>query len=258
MPRPQKKGFDYFPFDVDFFSDRKVKILRARYGADGLTVYLYLLCEIYKSGFYTKLDKDFEFIIADDLNMSVEKIQQIITFLSERSLLDGTLLRSDTVLTSAGIQKRWQEMVKSRAAKTPPVIEAKYWLLSETETADCLCTLLGFSAKNEGFSKNNTDNSENYDTNKNKVNESKTERESKEKNSFSQQRQQQNSACTQEPTHTEVFKYMLEKGVDTAFNEAKVFIAYNAKRAWDCMPDWQKAADLWCARILEHNCRGAT
>ena len=166
MPRPQKKGFDYFPFDVDFFSDRKIKILRARFGADGLTVYLYLLCEIYKTGFYIKLDKDFEFIIADDLNMSVEKIQQIIAFLSERSLLDSTLLRSDTVLTSAGIQKRWQEMMKSRASKTPASIDGRYWLLSEEETEDCLCGLLSFSEKNPDFSEKN-------DTKKSKVKESK-------------------------------------------------------------------------------------
>ena len=25
MARPIKKGLDYFPFDVDFFSDRKIK-----------------------------------------------------------------------------------------------------------------------------------------------------------------------------------------------------------------------------------------
>lgn len=72
--------------------------------------------------------------------------------------------------------------------------------------------------------------------------------------------QQQNNAHThtREPSHTEVFKYMAEKGVDTAFNEANVFIAYNAKRGWDCLPEWEKAADLWCARILERNCKGAT
>lgn len=173
MARPQKKGFDYFPLDVDFFSDRKIKILRARFGADGLTVYLYLLCEIYKNGFFAKLDKDFEFIIADDLNMSVEKIQQIILFLSERSLLDSTLLRSDNVMTSVGIQRRWQEMVKGRASKTPPEIERCYWLLSESETEECLCAVLGYSKKNDSFSENNPDNSENNDTKKSKGNQSK-------------------------------------------------------------------------------------
>ncbi len=36
-----------------------------------------------------------------------------------------------------------------------------------------------------------------------------------------------------------------------ATEEARKFIAYNAKRGWDCLPDWQKAADLWVERIGE-------
>ena len=46
LARPQKEGLAYFSLDVDFFSDRKVKILKGRFGADGITYYLYLLCEI--------------------------------------------------------------------------------------------------------------------------------------------------------------------------------------------------------------------
>ena len=53
MARPQKEGLEYFSLDVDFFSDRKIKILKGRFGADGITYYLYLLCEIYKGhGYY--------------------------------------------------------------------------------------------------------------------------------------------------------------------------------------------------------------
>ena len=164
MARPQKKGFDYFSFDVDFFSDRAIKILRSRYGADGMIIYLYLLCEIYKDGFYCRIDDDFYFIIADDLNMSVDKIRQVISFLAERSLLDSTLFRTDAVLTSCGIQRRWQAMVKDRALKTPPVIEVKYWLLSQAETESYLYASLGFSDNNGNNSANNDDNSENNDT----------------------------------------------------------------------------------------------
>ena len=45
MARPIKKGLEYFPFDVGFFSDKKVKILKSRYGADGIVIYQYLLCD---------------------------------------------------------------------------------------------------------------------------------------------------------------------------------------------------------------------
>lgn len=62
MARRRQEGNLFFRLDVDFFSDRKVKILKARYGADGITLYLYLLCEIYKIGYYLKIDEDFEYI----------------------------------------------------------------------------------------------------------------------------------------------------------------------------------------------------
>ena len=48
---------------------------------------------------------DFKFILAADLNLSDGFIEQVLTFLLERSLLDSTLFKSDTILTSPGIQK---------------------------------------------------------------------------------------------------------------------------------------------------------
>lgn len=135
MARPIKKGLEYFPFDVGFFSDKKIKILKSRYGADGIVIYQYLLCEIYKeNGYYLVVDEDFDYIISDDLNMESNKVKQVLNFLLERSLFDNKLFQSDKVLTSAGIQKRYQEAVKVRASKKPIVIE-KYWLLNEEETA---------------------------------------------------------------------------------------------------------------------------
>ena len=127
MARPRKEGMAYFSFDVDFFSNKKIKILKARYGSDGITIFLYLLCEIYKNGYYLKIDDDFEFIISDDLNMDCNKVKQVLNFLLERSLFDNKLFQSDKVLTSAGIQKRFQLAVKSRASKNPITIK-DFWI----------------------------------------------------------------------------------------------------------------------------------
>jgi len=72
MARPRKEGMDYFSFDVDFFTgSKKIKILKARYGADGIVIYLYLLCEIYKNGYYLKVDDDFEFVISDEAGLEL-------------------------------------------------------------------------------------------------------------------------------------------------------------------------------------------
>lgn len=133
MSRPQKSGIDYFPLDVMFFSDPKIKILKARYGVDGIAVYIYLLCEIYRSGYYLQLNDDSIYIFSDDLKMSPEKVMQVLNFLLERSLFDNKLFQSDKVLTSAGIQRRFQLAVKERAKKNPIQAEG-FWILSEENT----------------------------------------------------------------------------------------------------------------------------
>ena len=97
MPRQQKPGLSYFPLDVDFFTDNKIRILRARFGNNGIAVYIYLLCEIYKKGYYMEWNDDFKFILAADLNLSDGFIEQVLTFLLERSLLDSTLFQVRTL-----------------------------------------------------------------------------------------------------------------------------------------------------------------
>lgn len=161
MAGKQQPGNQFFRFDVDFFSDKKVKILKARYGSDGVTLYLYLLCEIYKNGYYLKVDDDFEYIISDDLGMSPDKVKQVLAFLLSRSLLESTLFQSDAVLTSAGIQRRYQQMVKSRAIKTPIKIES-FWLLSEDETESFIKVrqFSNNSKKNDDVSRKDDDDSE--------------------------------------------------------------------------------------------------
>lgn len=182
MGRLRKEGNEFFSFDVDFFSDKKIKILKARYGADGITLYIYLLCEIYKNGFYLKVDEDFEFIASDDLNMNSDKVKQVLTFLLERSMFDKQLFQSDAVLTSAGIQKRYQLMVKSRAVKNPIKVE-RYWLLSEeeTETFIKVNSFLNNSENNEDNSRKNDFYSENNDTKEKKGKEKNIDRDIEEK-----------------------------------------------------------------------------
>ena len=174
MPRQQKPGLSYFPLDVDFFTDNKIRILRARFGNNGIAVYIYLLCEIYKKGYYMEWNDDFKFILAADLNLSDGFIEQVLTFLLERSLLDSTLFKSDTILTSPGIQKRYQLAVKERAKKTPVVIKG-FWLLEADETEPFIKVNPSFhsSRKNEDNSWKNNDNSRKNDTKKSKEKKSK-------------------------------------------------------------------------------------
>ena len=150
MARQKKQGIDYFSLDCDFFSDRKIKILKSRYGADGITIFIYLLCEIYRNGYYIIVDDDFYYIVSDDLNMNSDKVKQVLL---ERSMFDKQLFQSDAVLTSAGIQKRFQLAVKTRAKKNPIKVD-RFWLLNEEETEPFI-KVTHF----EDNSENNTDNS---------------------------------------------------------------------------------------------------
>lgn len=140
MGRPKEVRLKYFPLDVNFFSNRKIKILKSRYGADGIAVYLYILCEIYRDeGYYLEKNEDFIYITADDLNMSVDKIEQILKFLFERSLLvemkvdkSSKLFKSDAIITARSIQSQYQECTKSWRRDVEVI--GDLWFLEEEET----------------------------------------------------------------------------------------------------------------------------
>ena len=135
MARPKQDGLLYFPLDTDFFyADRKVKALRSRYGSDGLIFYIYLLTEIYRNGYYIRWDDDSVDNAMADLGLTEGLIEQIMTFLVSRSLLcKSTLADSDTIITSPGIQKRYQEAV--RGLRRDVYVDDRIWLLNEEQTA---------------------------------------------------------------------------------------------------------------------------
>lgn len=174
MARPIREGLLYFPFDTDFFQDKKIRALKGRYGTDGLAVYIYLLCEIYKAGYYIVSDDDLILCLADDLNISEGSARQIISFLLSRSLLTeikgDKLAKSDTVLTAASVQRRYQEAVKG--LRRDVCVKAEYWLLEPEDTLSIIktCSENNKSGKNEGKSGKNGSKSGKNSTNKIKEN----------------------------------------------------------------------------------------
>lgn len=136
MARPVKDGLDYFPKDTGFYRDRKIRALIGRFGCDGAALYDYILCEVYgDKGYYTEIDDSFVDIAAADLGISPEKIGLILNYLLDKSmLLDGTLFKAVKVLTSHGIQTRYQEAVRERAKKRGIRVHGELWLLNEAES----------------------------------------------------------------------------------------------------------------------------
>ena len=138
MARPQKQGFPYFNMDVDFFDDPKIKMLKARYKSDGITVLFKLYCDIYKNGYYIDIDEDYLYVMSDDLSIDEQKIRQIIAYLTSRSLLAEIKSKTPhgmvTTLTSRSIQQRFQKMSENRGSKRNILVDNKLWLLNEAET----------------------------------------------------------------------------------------------------------------------------
>jgi hypothetical protein len=110
MARSKKKGLDYFPFDVDFFSDIKVRKLIRHQGGKAVAVYACLLCEIYRNGYYIGRDNELAFILSEILGYNETYIQNVINDLLALGLIDRDMYNENNILTSVGIQKRYMEI----------------------------------------------------------------------------------------------------------------------------------------------------
>ena len=162
MARPKQDGLLYFPFDTDFFyADKRMKRVKARLGNNGLLFYIYLLTEIYRNGYYVRWDEESVDDAVDDLNLTEGFIEQAMLCLTARELItkieivDSGQIKT-AVITSPGIQKRYQEAVKGR--KRQFYVDSRIWLLSEDETESCIKVTynVDISEKNESNSgKNN-------------------------------------------------------------------------------------------------------
>lgn len=136
MGRPISNGARYFPLDVDFASDPKVKTLRARHGAEGVMCYIYLLCAVFREGYAIKYDDDLVCALSLDVGVSEEKVKELVAFFADRGLVDADVLSKYNVLTSHGIQKRFQEIVRSRARTRKVTVVENLWILCGEETED--------------------------------------------------------------------------------------------------------------------------
>lgn len=107
MGRNKKEGLDYFPFEVDFFTDIKVRKLIKYQGGKAITVYTLLLCFIYKSGYYLRWDKELPFIISEQTGFEEAYILEVIKNCLTLGLLSQELYKEYEILTSKGIQDRY-------------------------------------------------------------------------------------------------------------------------------------------------------
>jgi hypothetical protein len=115
MARPQKIGLDYFPLDVNFYGDIKIRrLMRNNGGGKAAFVYVTLLCKIYESGYYMVWDDDMSFMLSDITGFEEGMIRECIKSCLQFGLLDKELFDSHAILTSKGIQLRYLSATRRR------------------------------------------------------------------------------------------------------------------------------------------------
>lgn len=115
MARPRKDGLDYYPMDVNFLGDIKVKKVIRSHGIQSVAVILHLLGTVYRdNGYYATYDDDLLFITADELNLEEKYVKDVVEKLLEVDFFSKEQAKKNKVLTSIGIQERYRKATERR------------------------------------------------------------------------------------------------------------------------------------------------
>lgn len=115
MARPRKDGLDYYPMDVNFLGDIKVKKVIRSHGIQAVAVILHLLGTVYRdTGYYATYDDDLLFITADELNLEEKYVKDVVEKLLEVDFFSREQAEKNKVLTSIGIQERYRKATERR------------------------------------------------------------------------------------------------------------------------------------------------
>lgn len=108
-----KVGLQYYNIDTDRYQDIRIKRLKKDCGCNGIAVYDYILCEIYRvKGCFLEWDDSTVFDVAEYFGLKENQVGEIVNYCCKVGLFDEELRASGSVLTSESIQRRYIEMCK--------------------------------------------------------------------------------------------------------------------------------------------------
>lgn len=126
-----KTGLDYYRLDTDRYQDRRIKRLKKDFGCNGIAVYDYLLCEIYRDkGCFLVWDDSTAFDVAEYFGLKENTVKEIVSYCAAVGLFDKGLLCRESVLSSHSIQQRYTEMC-NRAKRKNIKIPEEYKIIRE-------------------------------------------------------------------------------------------------------------------------------
>lgn len=180
MARPPVEGVKYFPKDIAFYQDDKVRILRGQFGAKGMYLLDYLLCEVYgKCGYYMTWNDSKCFLVSDGAGCGCSSgfVREFIASCLQCGFFDETVFNAWGILTSAGIQRRYIRMFNGRDAI---YLQDEYLLLDKSSKKDfpagilLKCAFLNFGTieNPEKSTENPEKSTENRQSKINKINNS--------------------------------------------------------------------------------------
>lgn len=149
--RPTKQGIDYFPMDVGFFTDVKIRKISRACGSQSTSILICLLCNIYKDeGYYILWDKDLPFVIADTVGVSEGAVKEVLIKSLQVGFFDQELYEKYKILTSSGIQKRFLLATYQRKGTT---IIPEYLINCANNSINCTINSINHSDNEQSKSK---------------------------------------------------------------------------------------------------------
>ena len=132
MARPLSRGIEYYPLDVDFVNDIKIRKIMKSCGPNSIAIIILLLGNIYgDEGYFMKWDEDVCFLVADEVGAKEVYVKEVLKKCLQVDLFSNELFKKYKIITSKGIQKRFFEITKRR--KRENLID-EYLLVNVTET----------------------------------------------------------------------------------------------------------------------------
>ena len=149
--RPTKQGIDYFPMDVGFFTDVKIRKISRACGSQSTSILICLLCNIYKDeGYYILWDEDLPFVIADTVGVSEGAVKEVLIKSLQVGFFDQELYEKYKILTSSGIQKRFLFATYQRKETT---IIPEYLINCANNSINCTINSINHSDNEQSKSK---------------------------------------------------------------------------------------------------------
>lgn len=124
-------ALDYTTLDLSFFTDRKIRRLRRKCGKESPLVYIALLCIIFKEGYYIDADDDIALDIADMIDFEEDEVRRVLSACIEVGLIDQKMYEEHRIITSAGIQRRYETACEKSKRKARVV---KYSLINSEDS----------------------------------------------------------------------------------------------------------------------------